>query len=98
MQSLTIKDFKLIELTAGLEMFDSESDVVAGFYLNHPGAGLKVGKTVAGRLTHDDARGGCEYLVHGTRHCWQKETAERQNVNLLLWPTGMMICSCIVVS
>lgn len=48
MQSLTIKDFKLIELTAGLEVFDSESDVVAGFYLNHPGAGLKVGKTVAG--------------------------------------------------
>lgn len=71
-QWLTIKYLKLIKLTAGLEVFNSEGDIVARFDFDHPGAGLKMGETVAWWLAHDDTRGSCQYLIHGTSHCWEK--------------------------
>lgn len=38
----TIKDFKLIKLTAGLKVFNSEGDVVARLHFNNPGARLEM--------------------------------------------------------
>ncbi len=41
-KALTIEDLELIKLTAGLEVFYSEGDIVPRFYFNHPGAGLQI--------------------------------------------------------
>lgn len=77
---LTIKDLQLVKLSAGLEVFNSESDVVTRIHLHHPGAGLKVRQAAARWLTQDYSRGGCQHLVHRTGNCEE----DRQEVVQLI--------------
>lgn len=67
---LTIKDFKFIKLPAGLEVFNSEGNVVAWLHLHDPGAGLEVGEATTWRLTQNHSCRCCQHLIHWT-HNWE---------------------------
>lgn len=82
---LTIKDLQLIKLSAGLKVFNGESDVVAGIHLHHPGTGLEVWHTAARWLAQDYPCGGCHHLVHRTGDC-EENRQERFQLQTYRFP------------
>lgn len=92
LQQLTIEYFKLIKLSAGLKVFNSEGDVVARLHFHYPGAWLKVGKAVAWGLTQNHSCRGCKDLIHWTHHCEE----QKEKVRLFICAHKNILWACKV--